>query len=93
MPAGIGSDTTVPGAATLPTFDAVTVYVTVPPGASAPGSLEVLVTLTCGDGGLLTDVPHGGGVLPGRHDPPGGVIVTVFVTTAGGFALTVATIV
>ena len=64
-----------------------------PPGVRAPGSLEVFVIVTCGCGGFVTIALHGGGVLPGRHRPPGGVVVTVFVTTAGGFALTVATIV
>ena len=52
-----------------------------------------ILLLTCGCGGFVTTTLHGGGVLPGRHSPPGGVVVTVFVTTAGGFALTVATIV
>ena len=94
MPAGIGSDTTVFGASTAPPFVAVTVYVTVPPGVNAPGSLDVFVMLTCGAGGFVTTTLHGGGVLPGTHRPPlGGVDVAMFVTLAGGFALTVATIV
>jgi len=47
--------------------------------------------LTCGTGGTVTMLLHGGGVLFGVHRPPGGgVAVAVFVTCAGGFALTVA---
>jgi hypothetical protein len=46
-------------------FVTVTVYVTVPPGVSAPTALEVFAMLTCGAGGLLTLIEHGGAVLPG----------------------------
>jgi hypothetical protein len=60
---------------------------------STPGALDVFVMVTCGTGGLVTDTLHGGGVLPGKHSPPGGVVVAVFATIAGGFALTVAVIV
>ena len=47
--------------------------------------------LTCGTGGTVTVLVHGGGVLFGAHTPPlGGVAVAVFVTVAGGVAITVA---
>jgi hypothetical protein len=46
---------------------------------------------TCGTGGTVTVLSHGGWVLPGVHTPPfGGVTAAVFVTCAGGLALTVA---
>ena len=49
------------------------------------------VTLTCGTGGTVTVLVHGGVVLFGVHTPPlGGVAVAVFVTVAGGLAITVA---
>jgi ABC-type transport system involved in cytochrome c biogenesis permease subunit len=51
----------------------------------------VFVMLTCGTGGTVTVLVHGGGVLFGKHRPPlGGVTVAVFVTVAGGVAITVA---
>lgn len=51
----------------------------------------VFITLTCGTGGTVTVLLHGGGVLFGVHRPPlGGVTVAVFVTVAGGVAMTVA---
>jgi len=51
----------------------------------------VFVTLTCGTGGTVTVLLHGGGVLFGVHTPPlGGITVAVFVTVDGGVAITVA---
>jgi len=51
----------------------------------------VFVTLTCGTGGTVTVLLHGGGVLFGVHSPPlGGVTVAVFATVDGGVAMTVA---
>jgi len=62
----------------------------VPPGIKV-GVFTVFVTLTCGTGGTVTELLHGGGVLFGVHTPPlGGVAVAVLVTLAGGVATTVA---
>ena len=59
-------------------------------GASAV-AVVLLWMLTCGTGGTVTVLVHGGGVLFGVHRPPlGGVTVAVFVTVAGGAATTVA---
>ncbi len=60
-----------------------------PPGVSVFVS-AVFFTSTCGTGGRITVVVHGGGVLLGVHNPPGGSTVAVFVTEAGGVAATIA---
>jgi hypothetical protein len=46
--------------------------------------------LICGTAGTVTVLGHGSGVLSGVHRPPVIVPFAVFVTCAGGFALTVA---
>ena len=90
MPVGVGSVTIVPAALTLPVLLATIVYVMVPFGVSVV-AFVVFVTLTCGTGGTVTVLVHGGEALFGAHRPPlGGVAVAVFVTCAGGFAPTVA---
>ena len=61
-----------------------------PPGVAAV-VFAVFVIFTCGTGGTVTVLLHGGGVLFGVHKPPlGGVAVAVFATVAGGVAMTVA---
>ena len=47
-------------------------------------------TGACGTCVESTLAVHGGSVLPGKHTPPGGSADAVFVTCAGGVALTVA---
>ena len=62
----------------------------VPPGVTTI-VFAVLLMLTCGTGGRITVVVHGGSVSPGSHPlPVGGTSVAVFVTCAGGVGLTVA---
>ena len=80
MPVGTGSDTTVPAALTLPVLLATIVYTIVPFGVSVV-AVVLFCTLTCGTGGTVTMLSHGGVVFPGVHTPPGGgVAVAVFVT-------------
>ncbi len=50
----------------------------------------VFFTSICGTGGKVTVDEHGGGVLLGEHTPPGGSIVAVLATDAGGLAAIVA---
>jgi hypothetical protein len=51
----------------------------------------VFAMLTCGTGGTVTVLLHGGVMVDGVHElPGGGAAVAVFVTCAGGLALTVA---
>src|SRR3569623_1193815 len=85
MPAGTGSAMTVPLAATLLTFCATTVKVTVAPGTSV--EVDALFwMLTIGTGEMATAAVHGPGLLPGGHTPPfGGDAVAVLVTSDGGF--------
>ena len=61
----------------------------VPPGLAVV-LFAVFVIPTCGIGGTVALLVHGGAVLPGRQRPPGGSAEAVFVTCAGGVALTVA---
>jgi len=80
IPVGIGSDTTEPDALTLPVLLATIVYTIVPFGVSVV-AVVLFCTLTCGTGGTVTMLSHGGAVFPGVHTPPGGgVAVAVFVT-------------
>ena len=80
----------MPAALTLPVLLATTVYTTVPLAVSVV-VFAVFVTLTCGTGGTVTVLVHGGVVFPGVHTPPvGGVTDAVLTTLAGGVALTVA---
>ena len=88
-PAGIGSATGVPFAATTPVFDTTIVYVIVPPGVTVVVS-AVLLRPTCGTGGKLAVAEHGGGVLVGEQAPFGGVAVAVLLMFGGGVVLTVA---
>ena len=90
MPVGAGSVTVVPAALTLPVLLATIVYTIVPFGVSVVAGV-LFWMLTCGTGGTVTVLLHGGGVLFGVHTPPlGGVAVAVFVTVAGGVEITVA---
>jgi hypothetical protein len=90
MPVGIGSDTTVPAASTVPVLLATIVYTIVPLGVSVV-VVVLFCTLTCGTGGTVTVLLHGGGALLGVHTPPaGGVALAVLVTCAGGEPFTVA---
>jgi hypothetical protein len=90
MPAAIGSATTVPAALTEPVLLTTIVYTTVPLGVAVV-VFALFAMLTCGTGGTVTVLLHGGGVLFGVHTPPlGGVAVAVLVTVAGGVAMTVA---
>ena len=90
MPVGVGSVTVVPAALTLPVLLATIVYTIVPFGVSVVAGVLFWI-LTCGTGGTVTVLLHGGGVLFGVHRPPlGGVAVAVFVTVAGGVEITVA---
>jgi hypothetical protein len=91
-PAGIGSSTGVPSAATTPVFDTTIVYAIVPPGVTVVVS-AVLLTPICGTGGRLAVAEHGAGVLVGEHAPFGGVAVAVLLMFVGGVVLTVALIV
>jgi hypothetical protein len=90
IPLGIGSATTVLAAFTVPVLLTTTVYTTVPPGVAVV-VFALFAIFTCGTGGTVTMLLHGGGVFPGVHRlPVGGVPVAVFVTCAGGVALTIA---